>query len=319
MPQFLRAVRALCKIYPYYRHALQRGEITGIDCGSPHSVPASPAITSDSFQSSSNVRRAGSFSSLLESNSRHNHPRTQTTPAAIMANPIRVTRRGFRGHRRTHSHTLTTEEAHRDTTEDSSTNEASSSSHLQHGTRSPSVGTMTPGVAGGRVGRDKLSLEDPFQKLEVVWASLESWFDLILVEVEKTKDEMAGSEHHGRLLLKQRIQSIDSGGHSNQQTDDAASDLKSSSQAPSLDSAVSSATTASVVKEEENGCSSSTIKIAFQAQDTNGRESSEVGLSRRNRGEMKLSISNELAAAIVNSTPVERRVAYLRCVYMYTY
>ena len=209
MPQFLRAVRALCNIYPFYKRALQRGEITGVSSFA-HSVPASPAITSssnfrDPFQSSPNVRRAGSFGSLLDDSS-CSIPSSHVTAAAT--NPTPSTRRGFRGHRRTHSQTLPTEGAGRDVVIGGHTSASEppqpSSSSSSHNARFLSVSGSIAG--GGGRGGGAPALEDPFLKLEVVWSSLESWFDLILAEVEKTAGDLSGSE---KELLLRRILSVD--------------------------------------------------------------------------------------------------------------
>lgn len=190
MPQFLRAIRALCNLYPFFKQALQRGEIIGVDSVA-HSVPVSPATTDliDPFQPSSNVRRAGSFGSLVDGNTRHH--RSQTA-----ANPVRLTRRGYGAHRRTHSQTLPPTEG----------NHNGGSPNSSHQPDSASMGSPM--------------MEDPFQKLEIVWASLESWFDLILAEVEKTSS-LPGSEVAGRTLLMRRMQSVDGSSATSEGTNQA--------------------------------------------------------------------------------------------------
>lgn len=270
MPQFLRAVRALCNLYPIFKRAFQRGEIIGGD-SVPRSVPASPATTDsvDPFQSSPNVRRAGSFGSLIDSSSRHHRGHTA-------ANPVRLTRRGYGSsglaHRRTHSQTLPPSERNHD-----GENAFVSSPSRKKDSVSSDVGSLI--------------LEEPFQKLEIVWASLESWFDLILAEVEKTTC-LPGSEVAGKALLMRRMQSIDGS--------------NASSEAPSQ--AADSVPTGLVT----NGTAIKGV-MEFQGQDV---VLSEKAQKKRSRGGLTLSMpqSNLLAAAIVNSTPVERRVAYLRFV-----
>lgn len=270
MPQFLRAVRALCKLYPIFKQALQRGEIIGTDSVA-HSVPASPATTDlvDPFQSGSNVRRAGSFGSLIDSNSRHQ--RSHTTASAV-----RLTRRGYGAsglaHRRTHSQTLPPSEGNHD----GGHSFVASSSH-----QTDSVGSPT--------------LENPFQKLEIVWASLESWFDLILAEVEKTTNQ-PGSDVAGRALLMRRMQSVDGS--------------NTTSEAPTQTAEfVPAGLVSNGTARKEDGV------MEFQGRDV---VLSEKAQRKRSRVGLTLSMpqSNLLAAAIVNSTPVERRVAYLRFVHM---
>lgn len=268
MPQFLRAVRALCNLYPIFKQALQRGEIIGSD-SVPRSVPASPATTDsvDPFQSGSNVRRARSFGSLIDSNSRHHR-------SQMAANPVRLTRRGYGSsgltHRRTHSQTLPPSERNHD-----GENSFVSSSSRKNDSVSADV--------------ELLMLEEPFQKLEIVWASLESWFDLILAEVEKTTG-LPGSKVAGKALLMRRMQSVDG-----------------TSEAPSQ----------AADSVPEGLMSNGTARkgaMEFQEQDV---VLSEKPQRKRSRVGLTLSMpqSNLLAAAIVNSTPVERRVAYLRFVH----
>ena len=254
MPQFLRAVRALCRLYPHYRQALQRSEIARASNITPHSVPTSPAIVSNSAP---NVHRAGSFGSLLENTSHHSHhPRTQYIPAAT--NTVQSTTR--RGHRRTHSQTLPVS---------SGGDVPPISPHsFQNG--------ATPNRGGIPV------LGDPFVKLEPVWSSLESWFDLILTEVERTVDgeSGAGGRGGGRDLLRRRMEGVEGSGDSE--------GSESANTAPSA--------------EPRPGGES-------EREDPAGEREGE----RKNRRGLTLGIpqSTEVAAAIVKSTPVERRVAYL--------
>ena len=251
MPQFLRAVRALCRLYPHYRQALQRSEIVGASNTTPHSVPTSPAIVSNSAP---NVHRAGSFGSLLENTSHHSHhPRTQYIPAAT--NTVQSTTR--RGHRRTHSQTLPVS---------SGGDVPPISPHsFQNG--------ATPNRGGIPV------LGDPFVKLEPVWSSLESWFNLILTEVERIGGE--GGRGGGRDLLRRRMEGVEGSG-----------DREGGE----------SANTAPSAEPRATGNES-------EREDPAGQREGE----RKNRRGLTLGIpqSTEVAAAIVKSTPVERRVAYL--------
>ena len=249
MPQFLRAVRALCNLYPLYRQALQRSEITLVNPGA-RSLPTSPAIAAPNASElpGLNVQRAGSFGSLLDGGS---HPRTHTVPAVStgVQPPTR------RDHRRTHSQTLPPDEMARTLGE-------------QNG-KSPS-GTSHPGGGGG--GR-RLVLEDPFTGLQAVWSSLESWFDLILAEIERTNS--TGSVERGRDLLKRRMESIEG---------------------------------TSTAKPDKNATKTDTVPPAMPPTTTEGE-----GGARKSRTGPKLTVpqSNRVAVEIVKTTPVERRMAYL--------
>ena len=92
MPQFLRAVHILCALYKYYLDAV------GVESSSPiiNSVPSSPLSTSvpnsNLQEPNSDVRRVGSYGSLLDS------PRSRGGSG-------RSRLRSFRGHRRSHSQT----------------------------------------------------------------------------------------------------------------------------------------------------------------------------------------------------------------------
>ena len=266
MPQFLRAVRVLCHLYPLYRKGLQRSEITGVT-PAPHSVPTSPAITSSSDfldHSALSIQRAGSFGSLLESGSRVGHTRTQTVTGA--ANLVQLPKR--RDHRRTHSQTLPAEDT------------AGWACQAECG-------------RGGRGGPP--SLEDPFSKLEAVWSSLESWFDLILTEVEKTAGEPSGSVEGGRDLLKRRMESVDR--VSSTKTDEAADPVHSPETSRASES------------ERDEGAA---VVIDLPATGpASSREGGQRGRKKKVGPTLSFPQSNEVAAAIVKSTPVERRVAYL--------
>lgn len=134
----------------------------------------------------------------------------------------------------------------------------------------------------------------------MVWSSLESWFDLILAEVEKTQAGAGGRglAEKGTTLLKKRMQSIEGSNTVTMATDTTQLSDKS--------------TPMSTVSVEERGGASN---VAFQASDpVPAEERVQRRERRRPRVDLTLDISqsNHLAAAIVNSTPVERRVAYLR-------
>ena len=161
-----------------------------------------------------------------------------------------------------------------------------------------------------------MDIEEPFEKLEVVWASLESWFDLILVEVEKTSRGLSASEENGRVLLMRRMQSIDSSSGENATV--ATNRTTTASTSPSLDdnaggSQAASPTTEAIGEVEKGSVATA---VGFQARDPVSPETNPAQSGRSKGGNLVASTpqSNQLAAAIVNTTPVERRVAFLRYV-----
>ena len=117
MPQFLRCIKILCSLYPFYKQVSST-------CVSPMSPN----------------RRSDSLGSHLDTAARPN-PRSRSFLNSWAG-----------GHRRT----------------------ASSDNNLEESRWSSSAVAGTVEVT-----------EDPFDKLEMVWTSLESWFDLILKEIEK--------------------------------------------------------------------------------------------------------------------------------------
>ena len=270
MPQFLRAVRALCNLYYLYQQALQRSEITLVNPGA-RSVPTSPAVASSSDLPGVNVQRAGSFGSLLDGSSHGTHPTVLAGTTAVQP-PTR------RYHRRTRSQTLPPDET------------ARALHPGDHNGGSPNGSATTGGRGGGR-GVRRLVVEDPFTGLEAVWSSLESWFYLILAEVEKTTRDPAGCVERGRELLKRRMESIDA--TSGAKTDD---------------------NTAKTDAERLVGLSSEEIATVVVNHETTPPtvKKGEGGASKSRTG-LKLSVpqSNQVAAAIVKTTPVERRMAYL--------
>lgn len=143
MPEFLRCVKILCSLYPYYKQAL--------------SMMSSSQSSQDS---SSQHRRAGSIGSPLD-------PGRRSPRARSFLN-------SWAGHRRT----------------------GSSDGMIEGGgvpptTSSSSSGGNIPMFFSYGSGTIELS-EDPFDKLETVWSSLESWFDLLLKEVQKLSNAKAG-------------------------------------------------------------------------------------------------------------------------------
>ena len=234
MPQFLRAVHILCALYKYYLDAV------GVE-SSPiiNSVPSSPLSTSvpnsNLQEHNSDVRRVGSYGSLLDS------PRGRGGSG-------RSRRRSLRGHRRSHSQT----------------------NPPRSGTNSGSHGSNTsPSTPPSQSHSDAIS--NPFEELEMVWGSLESWFDLLMVEVQK---------------LEEKSENMDT--EPGKQTLEPKSDL-GTEPAP----------------KPENSPHSPTNTIPDISPPSSPR-----------RKPLKLQLpslqSSQLAAAIVNSAPQERRAIYLK-------
>lgn len=124
MPEFLRCIKILCSLYPYYKQALSMNS---------------------SQDSSSHQRRTVSVGGSPSD------PGRPSPRARSFLN-------SWAGHRRT----------------------GSSDEIVEGGS---SGGGHVPVFSYGS-GTIELS-EDPFDKLETVWSSLESWFDLLLKEVQK--------------------------------------------------------------------------------------------------------------------------------------
>ena len=115
-----------------------------------NSVPSSPFSTNSNLQElTSDVRRVGSYGLLLD------NPRSRGGSG-------RSKLRSFRGHRRSRSQT----------------------NPPQSGTNSGS--NMSPSSPPSQSHSDTIS--NPFEELEMVWESLESWFDLLMVEVQKLEE-----------------------------------------------------------------------------------------------------------------------------------
>ena len=238
MPQFLRAVRILCTLYKYYLDAV------GVESSSSpiiNSVPSSPLSTSvpnsNLQERNSDVRRVGSYGSLLDS------PRSRGGSG-------RSRRRSFRGHRRSHSQT----------------------NPPRPGTNSGSHGSNTsPSSPPSQSHSDTIS--NPFEELEMVWGSLESWFDLLMVEVQKLE------EQNENVVTE-----------SGKQTLEPKSDL---------------GTVASEPAPKPEICPHSP---------TNDYHTPDISppSSPRRKPQLPSLQSSQLAAAIVNSAPQERRAIYLK-------
>ena len=151
MPQFLRAVRILCTLHKYYLDAVGAEPSSSPIINSVPSSPLSTSIPNSNLQElTSDVRRVGSYGSLLD------NPRNRGGSG-------RSKLRSFRGHRRSRSQT----------------------NPPQSGTNSGS--NTSPSSPPSQSHSDTIS--NPFEELEMVWGSLESWFDLLMVEVQKLEEQ----------------------------------------------------------------------------------------------------------------------------------
>ena len=140
-------------------------------------------------------------------------------------------------------------------------------------------------------------LVDPLDKLEVVWSSLESWFNLIVAEVEKTEGGAGGRglKERGTDLLKKRMLSID----------DSVARATAHVEGPN------NGASGTQSSEKSEGARNVTFQGSNAAQ-SEGRVMKRKKKAAREGLTVNIAQSNRLAAAIVKSTPFERRVAYLR-------
>lgn len=146
------------------------------------------------------------------------------------------------------------------------------------------------GGNGGRRGGRGGELEDPFCKLETVWSSLESWFDLILVEVNKTTSEKENHDSHNETR-----------GHLDLVSDGDKTD--GPPPPPPPQSQPSSVTPVEGGK-AANSNSGDEVVQGSRVEESEGK---------KDRAVLRLGLShtNEVAAAIVHTTPIERRKVFL--------
>ena len=184
MPQFLRAIRMLCSLYKHYVEALKTETQTTRQSPTTLSTPSSPSphfAAGSHSPSGASVRRAGSFGSILDSPdlSHGGHGRGSGGGGGGGG---RLGRRF--GHRRSHSQSTNPDNSPTTTRENRSQTLAVSLA-------SPTTPQRT-GSGNSHRGNDRkhsreasISISDPFEQLETVWNSLESWFDLLMTEVAK--------------------------------------------------------------------------------------------------------------------------------------
>ena len=165
MPQFLRSVRILCVLYKSFMAV--RGSDVPVACrvgtqsvSSPSQTPSfsSPQHSVSWHQAPGSVRRTGSFNSILDNPLSPIPPRNRRPHSMLRF-----------GHNRSHSSTQNRHESSPITTEE---------------TGSPAE--KSKGV----------SISDPFAELETVWQSLESWFDLVKIEVVRVQQQHPQKHPH---------------------------------------------------------------------------------------------------------------------------
>ena len=251
----MRSIRVLSSLYKYYTNAIR------VECSqSPitSSVPASPS-TPSAGENTANVRRTGSFGSLLDSPRNHGG---------------RLRLRRSNGHKRSHSHG----------TPPQSSSNLSSAHGAQLSPSSPPPRSYT-GPGGGDV-----TVSDPFDHLEIVWASLESWFDLLMVEVEKVQKIEVGKQTPKPAEIDTKSASAT--------MDTITRGQRSQYQGSPVPSASSTAT--------------ATDSRVTPEQQVNAAPMSELSTQKKPNLQLPVSEPSRLAAAIVHTTPLQRRVAYLR-------
>lgn len=182
MPQFLRAIRMLCSLYKHYVEALKTETQTTRQSPTTLSTPSSPSphfAAGSHSPSVASVRRAGSFGSILDSPdlSRGGHGRGSGGGGGGGG---RLGRRF--GHRRSHSQSTNPDNSPTTTTRENR------SQTLAVAPASPTTPQRTGSGNSNRRKRSReasFSISDPFEQLETVWNSLESWFELLMTEVAK--------------------------------------------------------------------------------------------------------------------------------------
>ena len=262
MPQFLRSVRLLCALHKYYLDAVRAESSSSPVISSVPVSPLSTSVPNNSLQQPvSTVRRAGSFGSLLDS------PRNRGGSG-------RLKLRTFRGHKRSNSQGVPPRFG---SSRDSDTSPSSPSrSHSD-------------------------SISSPFEELEVVWVSLESWFDLLIIEVQKLEDQ------NNDVVTEPRKQTLEL----ELGSEEVAMNLVSNStenvvpsHTPTNADDIPDVSVSSACVYGEHSDSKSNSPVEKAPDSSPHRKPPKV--------QLPLVQSSQLAAAIVNSAPQERRAIYLK-------
>ncbi|XP_064396022.1 E3 ubiquitin-protein ligase HACE1-like [Halichondria panicea] len=249
MPQFLRAIRMLCTLHKHFVAAYKTMPSDSIITGS---MPNSPGIHGDG-PTAATVRRAGSFGSLLDN------------PPLRPSDRPKIGRKS--SHKRSHS------------------GGGNSNSNTPREARSNTIATSSASPDTRSITGSYLYLMDPFEQLEMVWSSLQSWFDLLRVELDRVVQRESTTEvltQVGSPVIEKKtvLESVDFG------TDSA-----------------------DVIETDE-------IDLSTISEGTSSPDSTSVVSKDRPSTPSKLPLisqtSSVLAAAIVNSAPSHRRTAFLQ-------
>ena len=205
MPQFLRAIRMLCSLYKHYVEALKTETHTTHQSPTTLSTPSSPSphfAAGSHSPSGASVRRTGSFGSILDSPdlSRGGHGRGSGGSGGGGGGG-RLGRRF--GHRRSHSQSTNPDNS------PTTTSRENRSQTLAVALASPTTPQRTGSGNSHRGKRSReasFSISDPFEQLETVWNSLESWFDLLIMEVAKLQATETTSAQAVITSKKQEIE-----------------------------------------------------------------------------------------------------------------
>ena len=155
------------------------------------------------------------------------------------------------------------------------------------------------------------SLSDPFEPLEMVWTSLECWFELLMTEVQRLQKEEGIDIYEIRKLilepesvtsildpLPESVTSIPEPSHGDHvSVASPIGDIKRNADAVDFSDPQSSDEPKTKPKEPND--------------DDEVREKSPVA-SKKPPHSLSLAQSSQLAAAIVLSAPLQRRAAYLK-------
>eukprot|EP00731_Ephydatia_muelleri_P024602 Em0016g873a len=149
--------------------------------------------------------------------------------------------------------------------------------------------------------RSKPSIPDPLQGLEMVWVSLESWFDLLVTEVQKVyQQDQDVMSSLGRLVLNTLGTPARVGV--------TAVGVSSGDKGEGVPSVTVISPNVGLTNTAEHSCGG--VEVQLRGEVKSGVISSGVGGANCTTSD-EVPSSNMLAAAIVNSAPLQRRKAYL--------
>ena len=274
MPQFLRGIRILSALYPTYIRAIKHSS-SPITTSTPSltTIPSTQGEVPDRASWSSYVHRVGSNGSVTEGQL----PRTST-----------VSSNASRGHHRSRSQTVM-------------------SPDLGHSVERSNTQPSSP--------RSKPSIPDPLQGLEMVWVSLESWFDLLVTEVQKVyQQDQDVMSSLGRLVLNTlgtpaRV-GVTAVGVSSGDKGEGVPSVTVISPNAGLTNTAEHSCGGGPRKDHPSAINGSHSKVQLRGEVKSGVISSGVGGANCTTSD-EVPSSNMLAAAIVNSAPLQRRKAYL--------